>query len=166
MIIKTRLGSILVLVMLLLAVSCGTNTKLTNPDDQDVLLFGSDDSFDAVTWNLRTFPLINPGTLEVLAQMIPLMKVDMIAFQEIMDYSAFMQLAGMIPHYNAYVYTATTSYRLAYLYDSRTVEVRDQYTIFNGETNPFPRAPYVLEITWQGKDIVLINNHLKAMGNN
>ncbi|MDZ4182683.1 MAG: endonuclease/exonuclease/phosphatase family protein, partial [Candidatus Cloacimonadaceae bacterium] len=157
---------LLLLISLLFAFSCGTNTNLTNPDQQEALLFGTDDSFEVLTWNLRTFPLNNPGTLEIIAQMIPLMKVDVIAFQEIMDYAAFIELASMIPHYNAFVYTATTSYRLAYLYDTRTVTVREQYTIYNGDTNPFPRAPYVMEITWKGIDMVLINNHLKAMGDN
>ncbi len=148
-------------------VSCGTNTNLTNNDDHDpqVLLFGTDDSFEAVTWNLRLFPL-SQSSIELIAQIIPQFKVDVIAFQEIMDYGSFLQLANLIPHYNGFIYSATNTYRLAYLYDTRTVQVNQEYTIFNGETNPFPRAPYVLEITYQGRDIVLINNHLKAFGDN
>ncbi len=144
---------------------CGTNTPLVPPDDESILRFGDDQSLEVVTWNLRTFPL-DENSLQTLAQIIPQMQVDIIAFQEIMDYSAFYDLASLIPNYSAYVYDATTTYRLAYLYDTRSIQVNEAYTIFEGQTNPFPRAPYVLDCNWQGRNLIVINNHLKAFGNN
>ncbi len=148
--------------------ACGKNTDLTNNDDHDddLLKFGTEDSFDVLTWNLRTFPALTPQTRDLLVQIIPLMQVDVFACQEINDYAAFMELASLIPHYNAAIYGSTSSYRLAYLYDTRTVQVDQLYTIYDGQSNPFPRPPYVFDLTWQGQDIVLINNHLKAMGDN
>lgn len=162
---KLVLGLLLTMTLL---VSCGTNTNITPPDGTDTgaLQFGTSDGFEVVTWNLRTFPALTPNTRDLLAQIVPLMQVEVIAVQEIMDLSAFMELAALIPHYNAFVYSATSTYRLGFLYDSRTVQVNDQYTIFNGDTNPFPRAPYVLDITWMGNDMLIVNNHLKAYGNN
>lgn len=145
--------------------SCGTNTNLTNPPDDAVLEFGSAESLEIITWNLRTFPLSEAG-IQTIAQIVPQLRADVIAFQEIMDYSAFLSLANLIPHYEACVYNATSTYRLAYLYDARTVQVNADYTIFNEDSNPFPRPPYVLDITWQGQDVVIINNHLKAYGDN
>ncbi|MCB5247831.1 MAG: endonuclease/exonuclease/phosphatase family protein [Candidatus Cloacimonetes bacterium] len=144
---------------------CGTNTPLVPPDEDGILSFGTDQSLEVVTWNLRTFPL-DASSLQTIAQIVPQMQADVIAFQEIMDYSAFYELANLIPNYSAYVYNATTSYRLAYLYDTRAVQVNDAYTIFEGETNPFPRAPYVLDLDFQGRNVKVVNNHFKAFGNN
>ncbi len=148
--------------------ACGKNTNLTNNNDHDdeLLKFGSEHSFDVVSWNLRTFPALTPQTRDLLVQIIPLMQVDVFACQEINDYAAFMELASLIPHYDAAIYGSTSSYRLAYLYDTRTVSVDQLFTIYDGQSNPFPRPPYILDLTWQGEDIVLINNHLKAMGDN
>ncbi len=146
-------------------IGCGTNTPLVPPDTEDILTFGTDESLEVVSWNLRTFPL-NQSSLQTIAQIIPQMQVDIIAFQEIMDYASFYELANLIPHYSAYVYSATNSYRLAYLYDTRTIQVNDAYTIYDGQTNPFPRAPYVLDCSFNGHDLIVINNHLKAFGDN
>lgn len=153
------------LILLIALSSCGKNTPLNpvNTDPTDIS-FGTDSTLDVVTWNLKVFP---EGTnLDALKQMIPALHADVIAFQEIMDMAAFTDLAGSIPYYNAYVYTATSDYRLAYLYDTRTVTVNDQYTIYNNDSNPFPRPPYVLDITWNNTNYKIINNHLKAYGDN
>lgn len=156
----------LLLVLLLVISSCGENQKLTPPTGDDLaLLFGTDTTLDLITWNLKTFPL-NANTVNILSEIIPQIKADVIAFQEIMDYAQFQALAEMMPHYQAWVYNATSSYRLAYIYDTRTVTVNAEYTIFNGESNPFPRPPYVLDITFANKDYIIINNHFKALGDN
>jgi endonuclease/exonuclease/phosphatase family metal-dependent hydrolase len=145
--------------------SCGTNTPLVPPEDDAILNFGTDASLEIVTWNLRTFPL-DTASIQTIAQIIPQMKADVIAFQEIMDYTAFNELASLIPNYSAHIYTATNTYRLAFLYDTRVIQVNDAYTIFEGDTNPFPRAPYILDFDFQGQNFKVINNHLKAYGNN
>ncbi|MDY0151099.1 MAG: endonuclease/exonuclease/phosphatase family protein [Candidatus Cloacimonas sp.] len=156
---------ILALILLLVMAACGKNTPLnpvtTDPTD---ISFGTPTTLDVVSWNLKLFP---EGTnLDALAQMIPAINADVIAFQEIMDMDAFNDLAASIPYYNAFVYAATSDYRLAYLYDTRTVTVNDQYTIYNNDSNPFPRPPYVLDITWNNANYKIINNHLKAYGDN
>jgi len=156
----------LLLALLLLVSSCGENQKLTPPiTDDGGLSFGTSNTLDVVTWNLRTFPLTS-NTIDLLTDIIPQMNVEIIAFQEIMDYAQFQALAERIPYYEGYVYNATSSWRLAYLYDSRTVTVNDEYTIYNGMSNPFPRPPYVLDITFANRDYIIINNHLKALGDN
>jgi len=144
---------------------CGTNNNVTPPNDDGVLSFGSDETFEVITWNLRTFPLTYES-IQTISQIIPQMNADVIAFQEIMDVSAFYSLADLVPNYSAYVYNATNSYRLAYLYDTRVVQVNDAYTIFNGQTLPFPRAPYVLDCNYEGHNLIIINNHFKAFGDN
>lgn len=152
------------LLMLLILSSCGENQKLTPPivEDND-LLFGTDSTFDLVTWNLKTFPL-DSNTVSLLSDIIPEMQVEVLAFQEIMDYTQLQILAASIPYYETVIYNATSSYRLAYLYDSRTVTINAEYSIYNGESNPFPRPPYVLDLTFENKNYLVINNHFKAMG--
>ena len=156
---------IIILMTLLALVSCGKNTVL-NPDDNDptAISFGTLNTLDIVTWNLKTFP---EGTdLASLKQMISALNAEVIAFQEIMDYNAFMDLAAEIPYYSACVYSATDSYRLAYMYDTRSVTVNNQYSILENDSNPFPRPPYILDITWNNNNYILINNHFKAFGDN
>lgn len=159
--------SLLITIWLLSGVAgCGSTDELTPfTDEYGNLEFGTEETLDIVTWNLKVFPL-NSQTISHLVSIIPQMKVDIIAFQEIMDASAFYDLANQIPYYNAYVYSATTSYRLAYLYDTRTVTVNQDYTLFTGQTNPFPRAPYVLDVNFAGQNYLVINNHFKALGDN
>jgi endonuclease/exonuclease/phosphatase family metal-dependent hydrolase len=138
---------------------------LNTPDiDPSSINFGTPQTLDVITWNLRTFP---QGTdLEALKQIILALNVDVIAFQEIMDYTTFIDMASDIPNYNACIYSATDTYRLAYLYDTRTVTVNNQYTIYENDSNPFPRPPYILDITWENDNYLIINNHLKAFGDN
>ena len=73
--------------------SCGTNTPLVPPEDDAILNFGTDASLEIVTWNLRTFPL-DTASIQTIAQIIPQTKADVIAFQEIMDYTAFNELVS------------------------------------------------------------------------
>ena len=160
----------LVVLAALLAVSGGT-TEFTTPNSPNVnpdanLLFGSDDSFDVLTWNLSTFPLADPATSELLALIIPKLKVDVIACQEIMSYGDFIELAEMIPHFEARVSNVSNSYLLAYLYDTRTVQVNSDYAIFLNDSNPFPRPPHVMDLNFNRHNIFRQNNHLTAYGDN
>jgi endonuclease/exonuclease/phosphatase family metal-dependent hydrolase len=164
---KTLLKCLAIVLLLLSLWACGTNTDLDNdPDQTDVLLFGTDNTLDIVTWNLREFPWLGQTTLDALAQIIPRVRADIIAFQEINDFSSFMALDAMLPDYQAYVSTATSSYRLAYLYNINTVAINEDYFIYPDQGNPFPRPPYIVKAEWRGQNYYVINNHLKAFGDN
>lgn len=161
-----KLKHIIILFSLgLILMSCGKNTVL-EPDDTDPtdISFGTATTLDIVTWNLEVFP--ENTNIDNLRQMIRALNAEVIAFQEIMDATAFANLAHSMPEYDVYIYDDTTEYRLAYLVDNRSITVNDSYTIFNGDGNPFPRAPFILEISWQNNDYYIINNHLKAYGDN
>ncbi|MDZ4121577.1 MAG: endonuclease/exonuclease/phosphatase family protein [Candidatus Cloacimonadaceae bacterium] len=154
------------LAMMMVLCSCGTNTKIINPETPPSLAFGTDATFDVATWNLRTFPVNGNTTLDHLARLIPLLKLELIAFQEINSHSAMIQLDERLADYSSYISEATSSYRLAYLYDNRSITVHDAYPIMMGMQNPFPRPPYVIHLTWRDEEIYVINNHLKAYGDN
>ncbi|PKN71124.1 MAG: hypothetical protein CVU50_10525 [Candidatus Cloacimonetes bacterium HGW-Cloacimonetes-3] len=165
---KYLIYTAIIIALLPIVSSCGKNTSLIPPVVAPTsITFGTDQTLDIVSWNILTYPRTDSDS-EALADMVTAINADVIAFQEIMDYQAFYALAATIPYYNAYVYSASegTTYRLAYLYDTRTVTVNGQYTIYNGESTPFPRPPYVLDITWQNQNYYIINNHLKAYDDN
>ena len=70
---KNRTTLALLMLLLLFLAACGTNTDLDDdPDNNDALLFGTDNSLDIITWNLREFPWQGAETLEALAQIIML----------------------------------------------------------------------------------------------
>ena len=163
---KYYLNIIVLSVALVFAGSCGSNTKLEDPGELSPIEFGMANTFEVLTWNLRDFPLNNAQTLQELAEIIPQLKVDVLAFQEIQDTNAFYDLARMLPDYEAHVSTATSLYRLAYLYNTRYVSINDVYPIYTNDSNPFPRPPYVLDLNWGAQNIILVNNHLKAYGDN
>lgn len=156
----------MLLVLVISLFSCGKNQSITPPVSDDILLeFGTAETLDVITWNLKTFPL-NSFTIPHLVEIIPILNADVIAFQEIMDANQFYAMATLLPEYRAVVYTATSSYRLAYLYKASTVTLNSDFTIFNGESNPFPRPPYIMNMTFAGNNYILINNHFKALGDN
>ena len=161
-----KYSRIIYVLLMLLLMACGKNTPLTPPPPQpSTLAFGTPLTLDVVTWNLLNFPRTETDTA-ALASIINTIGADVYAFQEIDNPSSFLTFAASIPNYAGIVSSASSDTRLAYLYDTRTVVVNSQYPILTGNSNPFPRPPYVLDFTWEGQDYYILNNHLKAFGDN
>jgi len=156
----------ILLILLLGLSSCGNNQKITPPIVVDhATSFGTSETLDVITWNLKLFPLTS-NTVQYLIEIIPELNVDVIAFQEIMETAPFFTMVQQMPGYQGIVYDSSGGWKLAYLYKSSTVSVNADYTIFNGESNPFPRPPYVMDMNFAGKNYIIINNHFKALGDN
>lgn len=130
--------------------------------------YGTDNSFEVITWNIKTFPLVaeDDVSLEYLSQLIPAINADVIAFQEVADVDVFAQMIDDIPGYECYVGNYDDWVKLAFVYNSNSVQVDAVYEIYTDEiyNAPFVRRPHVLELSWNGQDFIVINNHLKAMG--
>jgi endonuclease/exonuclease/phosphatase family metal-dependent hydrolase len=129
------------------------------------LYFGTDQSFEIMTWNAHDFPRNNNSTISGMARAIRSLEVDIVAFQEIANSGSFAQLADSLPEYHAF--RANSAYQdlnLAYLYNTATITVDSIYEILTNERNALPRAPLVLEGNWKNIPIVVINNHYKAYG--
>ncbi len=165
----------LITLVILTFSGCGSNDKVTSVnDDNDTpdstftiedLRFGTDDTFEAVTWNLETFPKAN-NTATLAATMIDAMDVDFVAFQEIEDSTAFNTLVAGLEGWHGWRATsAQYDINLAVAY-SEAVTLENVYEIYTHNSREFPRAPLVAEIRWRGRDIVLIDLHLKALGDN
>jgi endonuclease/exonuclease/phosphatase family metal-dependent hydrolase len=128
--------------------------------------YGTDNSLEVISWNIEMFPLNEDVTVNNLTQLIPAINADVIAFQEVGDVAEFTQMIDNIPNYDAYVGNSDGWISLAFAYNNSNVQVNSIYEIYTEAEYdiPFLRKPYVLEITWSGEDFVIINNHLKAMG--
>lgn len=151
----------------LLMASCGKNINLTDPDISDpaALAFGTEETFDIVTWNIENFPKRDPETSDLLKTLLPALKADCIAIQEVNNISAFHSLVSKIPGWS-YRISSSGDTQTAVMYDTSTVQVDSSATIFTDMSNPFPRPPLLMKIRWQQQELVLISLHLKAFGDN
>jgi len=149
------------------AISCGTNVNITNPNVTDTLgiAFGTDSTFDVITWNIENFPKNNPETSNLLRTLIPNLKADCIAIQEVRYISDFVSLVNQLPGWGYYM-SGIGDTKTAIIYNTNNVQVDSSATIFTNMTNPFPRPPLLIRLRWQGEQIIMISLHLKAFGNN
>lgn len=139
--------------------------------DYDKLNFGSDDTFEIVTWNIQNFPK-SEQTVTYAAGIISGIDPDLVALQEIKSDSAFFALVNLLNETNGSIdwsgFKANSDewdQDLAFIYKAETVKVEQVYEIFNDNEDNyiFPRSPLVIKFRYQEIPIVAVNNHLKAM---
>jgi len=170
--------SYLFLISALLIISgCGkpvTNSNNNNdPTDYGLsgLSFGSESTFEVMTWNLEHFAKEGQTTVNYVAQVIFNLDIDVVGLQEIEDQEDFLDI---IDELNDLDSTATwVGYRagsssshsqeLAYVINTEWVNLLDNpYEIYQSDGWAFPREPFILELTYANQTIFIINNHLKA----
>ena len=132
----------------------------------DDLSFGSDDSFEVVTWNIENFPKNEPATLQYVLEIIEAIDADIIAIQEIQNYPILDNLDFFLDNYTLYSQSLDRA-GLVFLYKHDAVQLNSAYELFTQapEWNNFPRFPMVIEVTYANQDFVIINNHYKCCGN-
>ena len=137
-----------------------------------LLPFGTDSTLDVLTWNIEFFPK-QYFTIGKVHEIINTLEVDIIALQEIASHNKFSQLKDSLNNSNstrywdAYTPAADGYLELAYLIDTSTVEIMGSpYTILDDSSYYFAnRPPYVIEVSFSGTNLVIINNHFKCCGN-
>ena len=128
--------------------------------DRQVPAFGTDLTFDIMTWNIEFFPLEGQTTIDLVAGIVADLDVDLIALQEITNSSDFNALVSQLDGWSG-----IRSYDdPSYLYKTEAITINDDYTIFTDDWYAFPRAPFILEFTWHGIPVTTINLHLKCCG--
>ena len=132
----------------------------------DDLSFGSDNSFEVVTWNIENFPKNQPLTLQYVLAIIEAMDADIIAIQEIQNYPVLDDLDTFLEDYTSYSQSLDRA-GLVFLYKHDAVQLNSAYELFTQapDWNNFPRFPMVIEVTYANQDFVIINNHYKCCGN-
>jgi len=127
--------------------------------------FGSDSTFEIITWNIEWFPKNGQNTLDYVNEIIVDLDADLYALQEIDDKFYFDQLLEGLEGWNGYYVNSEYS-NLAYVYKTDIIEVVDLYEIYTTQPywRPFPRAPMVMKFKYLNQDYVVINNHFKCCG--
>lgn len=131
----------------------------------DNLYFGSETTFEILTWNVQNFPRKNGDTIASLAKALRALQIDVIALQEIESSNAFNTLIDSLKNYQGF--RANSAYydiNLAILYNTKYVTCDSIYEIYTHEYDAFPRKPLVLHCQWQGAPLIIINNHYKCCG--
>ena len=127
--------------------------------------FGTDETFEVITWNIEWFPKNGQITIDSVTTIIEALDVDVIALQEIDQKDAFEELVNNLDGWDAFFVDDEYS-GLAYIYKTDKIEITSIYEIYTEQEywRPFPRSPLVMEMSYSGHDFVIVNNHLKCCG--
>jgi len=157
---------IVFLCLSILLISCGENGIIKVIDsngEPNGYFIGSDATLEIVTWNLETFPLNGAATIDLLADMIDSLDVDIIAMQEIMSNTELIALDTQLIDWSSYrAASAYEEMNLAYLYKNENITIDSIYEIYTEDSDAFPRSPLVMKFHYNSMPYVIINNHLKA----
>jgi len=126
--------------------------------------FGLDNTLDILTWDIESFPKSNTTTVTTVAEIINQLDVDIIALQDIQSNGYFTNLINELEGWEGFkANSAPYNIDLAFIYNSDEIVSLNEYEIFESDWNAFPRSPLVFNFIWNGYEIVIINNHLKAL---
>lgn len=128
------------------------------------LSFGSDSTFEVISWNIEWFPK-NNSTANYVETILTNLQADVYALQEIDDTTLLKQIIDNIPGYECY-FNSSYYGGLAYIYNTNTVQINSRYEIYTSQPfwSPFPRSPQVLDLNFNGENLFVINNHFKCCG--
>ena len=146
--------------LLLVFNSCAENKNIITSGN--FIQFGTESTFDVITWNIENFPKQNGSTVDYLAELIPLLDVDIIAMQEIGDDDYFNQLVDQLNGWSGF--RTGGSWGLAYIYKSEVVINRIE-EIQSLDNYNLTRTPLLMELEWGSENVYIINNHYKCCGN-
>ena len=127
--------------------------------------FGTDSTFEVVTWNLEWFPKNGSLTVDSVSKIIELLDVDLLGLQEIDDTTICRQMINNLSGYDLFMDDDWFG-GLAYVYKTSSINIQSIYKIYDTSPfwNAFPRSPLVIELTYKGEEFIVINNHFKCCG--
>ena len=141
------------------------STTLVKSQNLNDLSFGTESNFEVISWNIEWFPKNGTTTANYVETILTNLQADVYALQEIDDTTLLKSVVANIPGYECH-FVSSYYGGLAYVYNANTVTVNNKYEIYTSQPywSAFPRSPQVLELTFKGKDYVIINNHFKCCG--
>ncbi len=159
---RSKMKQILIISLLSLVFAVAQSSGQTF----DTLEFGTDTTFEVMTWNIEWFPKNGQTTVGYVSQIIEALDVDLIAMQELDDTDVFDQMMAGLDDYVGY-YESSWFAGLAYIYKPDAIEINSIYEIYTTEPywSAFPRSPVVMDLNYNGENILVINNHYKCCGN-
>ncbi len=150
------------ILIILCIVIAGSYLSAQNFED---LSFGTDTTFEVMTWNIEWFPKNGQITIDYVTQIIEALDIDLLAIQEVDDISSFNQMIDSLNAYEGYLESSWFA-GLAYIYKTDVIQINDIYEIYTTSPywSPFPRSPMVIDLNFMNERIIVINNHLKCCG--
>lgn len=141
------------------------STIIMPAQDFEEITFGTDTTFEVLTWNIEWFPKNGQTTIDYVKEIIRALDVDLLAIQEVDDISSFEQLVDSLDGYAGYLESSWFA-GLAYIYKTDVIQINDIYEIYITEPywSPFPRSPMVMDLNFMNERIIVINNHFKCCG--
>ncbi|MCH2199815.1 MAG: endonuclease/exonuclease/phosphatase family protein [Flavobacteriales bacterium] len=133
--------------------------------DLGEISFGTDSTLEVITWNIEWFPKNGMLTVDSVGKIIESLDADLIGIQEIDDTIACRQMIDDLPGYELFMDNEWFG-GLAYVYKTSAIDVQSIYKIYDTSPywNVFPRSPLVIEFSFEGNDVIVINNHFKCCG--
>ena len=127
--------------------------------------FGTDSTFEVVTWNIEWFPKNGSVTVDSVGKIIEFLDVDLLGLQEIDDTTVCRQMINNLPDYELFMDDDWFG-GLAYVYKTSSINIQSIYKIYDTSPfwNAFPRSPLVMELSFMGQEFIVINNHFKCCG--
>ena len=140
------------------------SSQILSAQSLNDLYFGTDTTFDIISWNIEWFPK-NNNTASEVQEILARLEADVYALQEIEDTTLLKQVVSNIPGYECY-FKSSYYGGLAYVYNTNTIQINSKYEIFTSQPywNAFPRSPQVLDCNFMGNNYIIINNHFKCCG--
>ena len=135
--------------------------------EYDKLTIGEEQTLEVMSWNIQNFPK-SDFSIDYAAKIINAIDPDIIGLQEMESDSAFFCLLKQLNDLDKNNWSGYRANRnhwkqeLAFIYKTNLIGVDKIYEIYYGDFKPFPRSPLVMEFTYYGQKIVLIDNHFKA----
>ena len=134
-------------------------------DDDLVPPVGSAATFDIASWNAENFPK-SARAIDLLADLIASLDVDLIVFEEIASVQAWNDLLARLPAYegvlSSHRYAPTLYQKLGFLYRKGLVTVGPAELLFTSDNYGFPRPAMKVHVEAAGLDFDAIGVHLKA----
>ncbi len=140
------------------------SSQILSSQNLNDLYFGTDTTFDIISWNIEWFPK-NSTTASKVQEILTRLEADVYALQEIDDTTLLKQVVSNIPGYECH-FKSSYYGGLAYVYNTNTIQINSKYEIFTSQLywNAFPRSPQILDCNFMGKNYIIINNHFKCCG--
>ena len=127
------------------------------------LSFGTDSTFDVITWNVEHFPKSDDITMAKVREVVSMLEPEVVAFQEIDDTAHFREMIDELEGYEPII--GDYSYApMCFIYKVDSVSVNNIQQLFADDDSSFPREPLVLDCSFRGEDFIVVSNHLKCCG--
>jgi predicted extracellular nuclease len=168
----------LFLIFLVFIFSC--NKRINSPDDLeipdslriDLPRFGSDISFEVMSWNIENFPKLGEQTIQDVAEIVYDLEADLFGLVEIADTSSFRRLLSFLPAYDGIYsddqYSPGEYQKTAIIFKKEMITISGKKMLFSDDSYSFPRPPLQVYVqafhNQKWFDFTLIVLHLKAYG--